>query len=60
MRIKKYTIILLLLILCKSGISQVKTNFNNNKLINQDGFFKKGYITSIDFVLPEKNIASLL
>ena len=60
MRLKKYTIILLLLVFCKLGISQVKTNFNNSKLISEDGFFQKSYTSNIDYLLPAKNIAELM
>jgi hypothetical protein len=57
MRLEKYTIVLLLLIFCKLGVSQVKTNFNNSKLKTKNGFFEKNYTRNIDFVLPAKNFA---
>ncbi len=57
---KKLLFILLVLALNKVGISQVKTNFNNNNLISGKGVFQKGYNPNIDIILAKKNVTELL
>lgn len=49
-----------LLLLCISTIAQVKTNFNNETVISNQGRFLKPYKTQIDFQIPLKNITDLL
>lgn len=60
MRTIKYILLFHLILFCYYAQSQVRTNFNNEALISNQGRFAKGYKTQIDFELPAKNIKELL
>lgn len=56
----KYILLFHLIFLGYYAQAQVKTNFNNEKVITSKGQFTKDYKTQIDFELPAKNIKELL
>jgi lysyl endopeptidase len=56
----KYILLLHFSLLCYVTLAQVKTNFNNEKLIINKGWFDKSSHTEIDFEIPSKNINDLL
>ena len=49
-----------LLFMANSLLAQVSTIFNNEQIISSKGQFEKNYTSTIDFVIPLKNIDSLL
>lgn len=60
MNLIKYLLIFQLLFLSIISKGQVKTNFNNETQILQNGQFSKNYKESIDYQLPSQNINNLL
>lgn len=48
------------LLLCHALTAQVKTNYNNERLIGSSGYFEKNYANIVNIELPAKNIAELL
>lgn len=56
----KYFLFFHLIFLCSIVESQVKTNFNNETIISQNGYFAKRYRTKVDFEIPAKRIYDLL
>lgn len=55
-----YISLAVLLFMANNLVAQVATNFNNENIISSKGQFEKNYNSTIDVIIPAKNIDSLL
>jgi len=55
-----FILVAILFSIANTSTAQVSTNFNNDNIVSDKGQFQRNYVTAIDFVIPSKNIDSLL
>ncbi|MBS0647430.1 MAG: trypsin-like peptidase domain-containing protein [Verrucomicrobia bacterium] len=55
-----FNLVIMLFVIANSPFAQVSTNFNNDNIISAKGRFERNYVTAIDFIVPSKNIDSLI
>ena len=60
MKAIKYFLLTNLIFLCYLAQAQVKTDFNNESVISNQGRFMKDYAIKVDFEIPAKDINELL
>ncbi len=56
----KYVFLFQVIFLSFFAKAQVKTNFNNENVLNAKGHFVRDYLNQVDFELPAKNIDDLV